>query len=95
MESAMRLVVKKWGNSAALRLPAAFMQSMNLHLDQVVEFRQEGDRFYVEPIRDKEYDLDEMLATVKPEHLHPSANTGPAVGKERVEWQATSRKEAM
>jgi antitoxin component of MazEF toxin-antitoxin module len=33
----MRVTVKKWGNSAAVRLPASIVQATQLELDEVVE----------------------------------------------------------
>ena len=36
----MRVTVKKWGNSAAVRLPASVMQATQLELDDVVEVRE-------------------------------------------------------
>jgi antitoxin MazE len=32
-------ILKKWGNSPAVRIPAAIMQSAHLALDQAVEVR--------------------------------------------------------
>jgi antitoxin MazE len=37
----MRVTVKKWGNSAAVRLPASVMQATQLQLDEVVEVRED------------------------------------------------------
>ena len=37
----MRVTVKKWGNSAAVRLPASVMQATQLEIDDVVEVREE------------------------------------------------------
>ena len=35
----MQAVIKKWGNSAAVRIPAAVMQAIRLQLDQTVDVR--------------------------------------------------------
>ena len=37
----MKTIVKKWGNSAAVRIPASVMEAMHLDLDEVVEVREE------------------------------------------------------
>jgi antitoxin MazE len=46
----MRTVVKKWGNSASVRIPAAIMQAAHLDLDEAVEVREESGRIVIEPV---------------------------------------------
>ncbi|MDM0020117.1 MULTISPECIES: AbrB/MazE/SpoVT family DNA-binding domain-containing protein [Variovorax] len=77
----MHVVIKKWGNSASVRLPASVMKSLNLQLDQTVDVRDEGGRIVIEPVRDA-VDLADLLAGITPENLHGEAEFGPAVGKE-------------
>ncbi len=38
----MELYVKKWGNSASVRIPASIMAAARLSIDQAVEMREEG-----------------------------------------------------
>jgi len=78
----MRAVVKKWGNSASVRIPAAVMQAANLDLDDPVDVREESGRIIIEPARRKEYDLDELLAGITRENLHGEVDFGGPVGKE-------------
>ena len=40
----MRAVVKKWGNSASVRIPASVMVAAGLRLDQAVEVREDNVR---------------------------------------------------
>ena len=80
----MRVTVKKWGNSAALRIPAAVMQAMHLHLDEEVDVREEAGQIVIKPIRPAAYDLKDLLAQITPENLHPAADFGSAVGKETL-----------
>jgi antitoxin MazE len=47
----MRVTVKKWGNSAAVRLPASVVQATQLELDEVVEVREDRGRIVIEPVR--------------------------------------------
>ena len=77
----MHVVIKKWGNSASVRLPASVMKSLDLQLDQTVDVRDEGGRIVIEPVRDA-VDLADLLAGITPENLHGEAGFGPAVGKE-------------
>lgn len=78
----MRVIVKKWGNSASVRIPAAIMEAASLSLDETVDVREEGGRIVIEPVRPGDYDLAHLLAGITPENLHAEADFGPAVGKE-------------
>ncbi|MBN8904134.1 MAG: AbrB/MazE/SpoVT family DNA-binding domain-containing protein [Rhodospirillales bacterium] len=78
----MRVTVKKWGNSASVRIPAAIMQAARLELDTPVNVREEDGRIVIEPVRDAEFDLDLLLAAVTPDNLHSEADFGAPVGKE-------------
>ena len=78
----MRVNVKKWGNSASVRIPAAVMEAAKLRLDDVVEVREADGLIIIEPVREAGYDLDDLLAAITPDNLHEEADFGPAVGKE-------------
>lgn len=78
----MRVIVKKWGNSASVRIPSAIMEAARLHLDETVDIREESGRIIIEPVHQSEYDLSQLLAGITPENLHAEASYGPAVGKE-------------
>lgn len=75
--------VQKWGNSLALRLPKALTEEAGVHLDSPVEITIRDHTIVIEPVREKRtYDLDELLAGVKPENLHGETDFGGPVGKE-------------
>jgi antitoxin MazE len=78
----MKAVVKKWGNSASVRIPAAIMQAARLDLDDPVDVREESGRIIIEPERRKEYDLEELVKAITPENLHGEVDFGSPVGKE-------------
>lgn len=78
----MKTSVKKWGNSAAVRIPASVMQATSLALDEVVEVREEAGRIVIEPVRQKTYDLEKLLNAITPKNQHESVDFGPAMGKE-------------
>jgi len=80
----MRAVVKKWGNSASVRIPASVMAAAGLHLDQAVEVREENGRIVIEPIRREEYDLADLLAGITPENIHDEVDFGAPVGNEAL-----------
>lgn len=78
----MRVIVKKWGNSASVRIPAAIMEAAHLSLDETVDVREEGGRIVIEPVRPNDYNLAQLLADITPDNLHTEVRFDPAVGKE-------------
>lgn len=78
----MKLTVKKWGNSASIRIPAAIMEAAHLKLDDPVDVREEEGRIIIEPLVKKTYALDELLAAITLDNLHSEVSSGPAVGHE-------------
>jgi antitoxin MazE len=78
----VRATVKKWGNSAAVRIPAAVMEATRLNLDEAVDVRVESGRIVIEPIRQKTYDLNTLLRGITSKNQHGAVDFGPAAGKE-------------
>ncbi|MGC8475832.1 MAG: AbrB/MazE/SpoVT family DNA-binding domain-containing protein [Acetobacteraceae bacterium] len=76
--------VRKWGNSAAVRIPAAAMQAAELHLDQMVEIRAEGGAIVIEPVRAATGRLAALLAGITAENTHGEIGFGRAVGNEAL-----------
>ena len=80
----MRAIVKKWGNSAAVRIPAGVMQALHLDLDEVVDVREEAGRIVIEPVRQKAYNLDDLLKGITAKNRHEAVDSGPP--KRREVW---------
>lgn len=78
----MQTVIKKWGNSAALRLPAAILEGASLKLDAAVEISVVEGRIVIEAAKREPVDLDSLLAGITDENLHESVDFGEAVGNE-------------
>ena len=74
-------LVKKWGNSLAVRLPAAVMEAAQLVLDQAVDVRAENGRVIIEPVA-RSYSLDDLLAGITAQNRHDEYDFGVAQGKE-------------
>jgi antitoxin MazE len=60
----MRAIVKKWGNSAAVRIPRGIMQAARLTLDEVVDVREHDGQIVIEPIRLGKVDLAQLPAGI-------------------------------
>lgn len=78
----MRLQVKKWGNSASVRIPASIMAAAALHIDQLVDIREDKGRIVIEPVSAPDYDLDALLAQMTPDNFPDEVDFGPTVGNE-------------
>jgi antitoxin MazE len=78
----MRVTVKKWGNSAAVRIPASVVQATQLELDEVVEVREDQGRIVIERVRPRKYELSELLKGITNKNQHRAIDFGPAVGGE-------------
>jgi antitoxin MazE len=78
----MRAMVKKWGNSASVRIPAAVLKAVHLDLDEAVDVREESGRIVIEPVRRKEYDLATLVEGITPGNLHTEVDFGGPVGNE-------------
>jgi len=80
----MRAIVKKWGNSAAVRIPSGIMQAARLTLDAVVDVREQDGQIVIAPIRLVKVDLAQLLAGITRENLHDGVGFGDPVGKESL-----------
>ena len=78
----MKVVVRKWGNSASVRIPAAVMQAARLNLDQEVDVREEGGAVIIEPLQRVTYDLAALLDGITDDNLHREVSTGDPAGQE-------------
>ena len=78
----MVVVVKKWGNSAAVRIPAAVLADAGIELDQPVDIRQERGRIVIEPSRNTSFTLRTLVKAIRRENLHEPIETGPPKGRE-------------
>ncbi|MGP9819135.1 AbrB/MazE/SpoVT family DNA-binding domain-containing protein [Salinarimonas sp. NSM] len=73
----------KWGNSVAVRIPAAMANELSAGPGTTAEMRLEHGRLVIEPVRPQpQYTLDELLDGMTPEDAYPEVATGPAVGRE-------------
>ena len=75
----MRVEVQKWGNSAAVRVPAPALKDAGIQVGQSLELRVEGGTLVMEPAAES---LDDLLARMTPQNMHALQLEGPAVGAE-------------
>jgi antitoxin MazE len=78
----MKVAVKKWGNSAAVRIPAVVLAATRLEIDEEVDIREEAGRIVIEPVRQRVYNLDDLVQGINRDNLHESVDFGVPEGKE-------------
>ncbi|MBU1344903.1 MAG: AbrB/MazE/SpoVT family DNA-binding domain-containing protein [Proteobacteria bacterium] len=58
----IELIIKKWGNSLAARIPKVIADMIQLEKDQTVTIEAKDGRIVITPVQaKKEYTLDELL----------------------------------
>jgi antitoxin MazE len=79
----MRVAVRKWGNSLALRIPRSIPADSRIRDGSVVDVCvAKGNRVVVTPLTRRGYSLDELLAEVTRKNLHGELGMGRPVGRE-------------
>jgi antitoxin MazE len=78
----MRVIVKKWGNSAAVRIPASVMAAAHFCLDQPVDIREEEGSIIIEPVWPDGYDLASLIEAITDDNRHENAEFGAPRGSE-------------
>ena len=72
-------LLKKWGNSPAVRIPASVMKAAHLTLDQPVEIRVQNGCVIIRPAAPP-FSLDDLVAGITPENRHPEVDFGAPQG---------------
>ena len=80
----MEAVIRKWGNSPALRLSTAVLKEAGYQIEQKVDLIVTRGRIVIQPSERVEYDLDAMLNAITAENAHDEVHFGSPVGKEAL-----------
>ncbi len=78
----METVVRKWGNSAAVRIPAAVLEAAGMAMEQAIAIREEQGRIVIEKMALPSYDLATLAQGIPDEDRHDPVDTGRPVGGE-------------
>ncbi|HVL58595.1 MAG TPA: AbrB/MazE/SpoVT family DNA-binding domain-containing protein [Burkholderiaceae bacterium] len=74
--------IRKWGNSAVVRLPASLLAQLELEVGAPVKLDVEAGRIIIEPAVRRRYELDDLVAAITPQNRHGALDWGPPVGRE-------------
>ena len=80
----METVIKKWGNSSAVRLNSAEMKVACFGLEQRVTITATKGRIVIEPADKIEFKLEDLVAGITPENSHQAVDFGGPLGRETL-----------
>ena len=80
----MDAVIRKWGNSPAVRLNSAAMKMAAFDIEQRVTINASKGRIVIEPADKFEFKLEELVAGITRENVHGEVDFGGATGKEAL-----------
>ena len=76
----MQAMIKKWGNSASIRIPTPILAEVGLTFDSPVEIFVLDGQIIIEPTQKN--DLDMLIAAISEDNLHQEIDFGIAVRQE-------------
>ena len=80
----MEAVIRKWGNSPALRLSTAVLKEAGYQIEQKVDLTVSRGRIVIQPAERVEYDLDTLIGGIHEGNRHDEASFGSPIGKEAL-----------
>ena len=80
----MEAIIRKWGNSPAMRLPMSALKEAELSLDQKVNLVVTRGRIVIEPSDKIEYALNDLLGGITVQNSHGEVSFGKPDGKEAL-----------
>jgi antitoxin MazE len=72
--------IQRWGNSLAVRLPKALADDLGISAGSVVGIEARDGQILLRPVH--RYQLEDLLAQVRPEQIHAEVPTGKPRGGE-------------
>ena len=77
--------IQKWGNSLAVRIPAALANQLNVDEGAQVQLEVRDGEFDVRPLARRRLNLKDLLRDCQPSQLQGETDFGPDVGREVIE----------
>ncbi|MEX2682958.1 MAG: AbrB/MazE/SpoVT family DNA-binding domain-containing protein [Candidatus Sigynarchaeota archaeon] len=78
----MKGVLKKWGNSFAIRIPKSIIDDLGLEVEEEIEIKVASGSINLKPLKRKRYTLDDLMQKVTMENIHEPFWTDSPRGKE-------------
>ncbi len=80
----MQAVIRKWGNSPALRLPTTVLREAGFQIEQKVDLIVSRGRIIIQPSEGVECDIDTLIGCINADNVHEEVDVGRAVGNETL-----------
>jgi antitoxin MazE len=80
----MEAIIRKWGNSPALRLPTAVLKEAGYQLEQKVDLVVTRGRIIIQPTEKVAYDLEALVNGITVDNGHEEVSFGSPVGREAL-----------
>lgn len=78
----------RWGNSLAVRIPASLVKELGAMEGLAAEITISDGRLIVKPTKQRKvYRLENLLAGITSDNVHPETSTGYSYGDEVVEYK--------
>lgn len=80
----MEAVIKKWGNSPAVRINAAAMKAAAFDIEQHVTIKATKGRIVIEPSETHDFKLEDLVAGITRQNVHDEVDFGRPTGRETL-----------
>ena len=80
----MEAVIRKWGNSPALRINATVMKIASFDIEQRVTIKATKGRIVIEPADKLDFKLEDLVAGITRANVHDEVVFGDPVGREAL-----------
>ena len=80
----MEAVIRKWGNSPAVRLSSSAMKIASFGIGQRVTIKASKGRIVIEPADKFDIKLEDLVAGITNENVHDAVDCGGPVGNEAL-----------
>ena len=80
----MESVIRKWGNSPALRLSTAVLKDAGFGLGQIVQIVVSRGRIVIQPAERVQYDLEDLVGRITASNSHREFSAGKPLGEESL-----------
>ena len=80
----MEAVIRKWGNSPAVRLNVAAMKAAAFDIEQHVTIKATKGRIVIEPSEKLDFKLEDLVAGITRQNVHGEVDFGGPVGREAL-----------
>ena len=80
----METIIRKWGNSPAVRLSASAMNIASFGIEQRVTIKASKGRIVIEPADKLDFKLEDLVAGITRTNVHDEVDFGAAAGKEML-----------